>query len=107
MTAPLAKPPAWMVADLRRRTGPPDAGVPPHAGGDEGMTMEATTARTQVVNYLATIPSRGKDRWVIVDDQTIDHELFWMFFWTTSRAFWPRRRTIPMAGNYPVAVTKG
>src|SRR4051794_6196757 len=70
------------------------------------MTMEATTARTQVVNYLATVPSRGKDRWVIVDDQTIDHELFWMFFWTTSRAFWPRRRTIPMAGNYPVAVTK-
>jgi hypothetical protein len=63
------------------------------------MKVEAATARMQVVNYLATIPSGGKDRWVIVDDKTIDHELFWMFFWTTSQM-------IPMAGNYPIAVTK-
>jgi hypothetical protein len=68
--------------------------------------MERTTARTRVVDYLATIPRRGKDRWVIADDQTIDHDLFWMFFWTTSRAFWPRRRSIPMTGNYPIAVAK-
>jgi hypothetical protein len=43
---------------------------------------------------------------VIVDEKTINHELFYLFFWTASRAFWPRRRTIPMTGNYPIAVSK-
>jgi hypothetical protein len=64
-------------------------------------------ARAKVVEYLKTIPPCSrKDRWIIVDEKTINHELFWMFCWTTARALWPRRRTIPLAGNYPIAVSK-
>ena len=69
--------------------------------------MDHAEARARVVEFLKTIPhSLRKDRWVIDDERTIDHELFWMFCWTTARALWPRRRTIPMAGNYPIAVSK-
>jgi hypothetical protein len=69
--------------------------------------VDHAEARARVVEYLKTRPhSLRKDRWVIIDENTIDHELFWLFFWTTSRAFWPRRRTIPLVGNYPIAVSK-
>src|SRR4051794_36657016 len=69
--------------------------------------MERAEARAKVMRFLKTIPhTAGKGRWVILDEDTIDHELFWLFSWTTSRAIWPRRRTIPMAGNVPLAVRK-
>jgi hypothetical protein len=69
--------------------------------------VERSEARAKVMRFLKTIPHTvGKGRWVILDQNTIENELFWMFWWTTSRSFWPRRRTIPMAGNKPLAVSK-
>ncbi|HEX5269625.1 MAG TPA: YrhB domain-containing protein [Gemmataceae bacterium] len=69
--------------------------------------MDEAKARAKVMRFLKTIPHTvGKGRWVIRDDATEDHELFWLFCWTTSRALWPRRRAISMAGNVPLAVSK-
>jgi hypothetical protein len=73
----------------------------------EGLVVERTEARAKVMRFLKTIPhTGGKGRWVIREEDTLDHELFWMFSWTTSRSIWPHRRVIAMAGNVPLAVSK-
>lgn len=69
--------------------------------------MDRDEARAQVARFPKTVPHTvGRGRWVIRDEATVDHELFWLFSWTTSRAVWPRRRAVPMAGNVPLAVSK-
>ena len=66
--------------------------------------MDEAEARALVAGFLATLPARGKDRWVT--SRVEDHGDFWLVCWTTSRALPPRNLNVPMAGNYPVGVRK-
>jgi hypothetical protein len=66
--------------------------------------MDETAARALVAGFLATLPTRGKDRWVT--SRVEDHGDFWLVCWTTSRALPPRNLKVPLAGNYPVGVRK-
>ena len=67
--------------------------------------MDQLEAHALVQRFLDAMPhpaSRfGPGRWVIVDELTEDHELFWLFNWHTSRG-----RHIPLGGNCPLAVAK-
>jgi hypothetical protein len=66
--------------------------------------MDEAAALALVVKFLATLPTRGKDRWVT--SRVEDHGDFWLVCWTTSRALAPRNLNVPMVGNYPVGVRK-
>ena len=67
--------------------------------------MDRSEARALVQRFLDAMPhpvsELGPGRWVIVDELTEDHELFWLFNWHTSRG-----RHVPLGGNCPFAVAK-
>jgi hypothetical protein len=66
--------------------------------------MDEAAARALVAEFLATLPTRGKDRWVT--SRVEDHGDFWLVCWTTSRALPPRNLNVSLVGNYPVGVRK-
>jgi hypothetical protein len=66
--------------------------------------MDEAAARAMVAEFLATLPTRGKDRWVT--SRVEDHGDFWLVCWTTARALAPRNLNAPTAGNYPIGVRK-
>lgn len=67
--------------------------------------VDQIEARTLIQRFLDAVPHPvsefGQGCWVVVDELTEDHELFWLFNWHTSRG-----RHIPLGGNGPLAVAK-
>lgn len=68
--------------------------TPPEAG--------FAAARAKVEAFIATIRRPGKYPWEIIAHEKRDG--FWLFTWAVRSDFWPRRKYIPTAGNFPIAV---
>jgi hypothetical protein len=44
--------------------------------------IDRDTARSLVLRYLSTLPCEEKSGWAIVDNETEDHDIMWLFCWT-------------------------
>lgn len=63
-------------------------------------------AKLLVERYLSTLPPKQGSAWAVVDDDTTEFDLAWMFFWTLKK-FIDRGGPRPaMAGNCPILVDK-
>src|SRR5262249_5374636 len=68
--------------------------------------IDRDAAKSLVLRYLSTRPCKHGSRWVVLDDDTEEFDIAWMFCWTLERLTKPGHQGTGMVGNYPILVDK-
>src|SRR5262245_48690634 len=68
--------------------------------------IDQDAAKSLVLRYLSTRPCKHGSRWVVLDENTEEFDIAWMFCWTLERFMKPGYQGTGMVGNYPILVRK-
>jgi hypothetical protein len=68
--------------------------------------IDRDAAKSLVLRYLSIRPCLHGSRWVVVDDETQEFDIAWMFCWTLERLTRSGAQGSGMVGNYPILVDK-
>jgi hypothetical protein len=68
--------------------------------------IDRDAAKTLVLRYLSARPCKHGSRWIVLNEDTQEFDIAWMFCWTLERLKMPGNTGTGMVGNYPILVRK-